>query len=522
MAGLHECRTLADLLRRQARLRPDATALVFEDRTASYRELDRRANRIANGLVALGVRGGDRIGYLGKNSDRYFELLFGAAKAGAVLVPLNSRLAPPEIEAILEHAEIGVLFVGRGFDPVVGALALPGQACCISMEGGGEAWPDFEQWRDAQVADEPAVEIDPNATALLMYTSGTTGLPKGVELTNRNVVAFFAAAQAGGYGDVAPEDVVLVCMPIFHVAGTNVGLLSLAHGCTAIVKEEADAAGIIDSIRRWRVTWVLLVPAVVLMVVQHPGVAASDVRSVRKLVYGASPIAEDLVRQARALFGGAGLWHLYGLTEATGAGTISPPEAHEPAAGKLRSCGRPYPGLELRIVDPSGVPVASGEVGEIVIRGPTLMKGYWNNPRATREAFLEGGWLRTGDAAYMDADGFVYVHDRVKDMIVTGAENVYPAEVENALFGHPAIVDVAVIGVPDPRWGEAVKAIAVLRPGSQASAEDIVAYARERIAGYKLPKSVDFVAALPRNPTGKVLRRELRAPYWAGRDRQVG
>jgi fatty-acyl-CoA synthase len=257
------------------------------------------------------------------------------------------------------------------------------------------------------------------------------------------------------------------------------------------------------------------------MLVQHPATGTADFRSVRHLIYGASPIAEALVEQARVAFPNAGLWHVYGLTEATGGGTLLPPDAHDPALGKLRSCGKPYPGFDLRIVDPLGEPVPAGEVGEIVLRSATVMKGYWNNPEATSDAFLADGWLRTGDAAWMDDEGYVYVHDRIKDMIVSGAENVYPAEVENALFGHPAVADVAVIGVPDPRWGEAVKAIVVPRRGQGTTADDIIAYARQRIAGFKVPKSIDFVDALPRNAAGKVLRRTLRAPYWEGRGRQV-
>jgi fatty-acyl-CoA synthase len=258
------------------------------------------------------------------------------------------------------------------------------------------------------------------------------------------------------------------------------------------------------------------------MLVQHVESAPTDFSCVRSLVYGASPIAEDVLVRAMHVFPNAGFRQVYGSTESAAVATFSTPDLHDLKRGKLRSCGRPYPGIGLRVVDPNGQNLPAGEVGEIVIRGPCVMKGIWKNPEATREAFFEGGWLRSGDAGYFDDEGFLYIHDRVKDMIITGAENVYPAEVENALFGHPAVADVAVIGVPDPRWGEAVKAIIVLRPGKQATPEDIIAYTRERIAGYKLPKSIDFIAALPRNPTGKVLRRELRAPYWRDRDRQVG
>jgi fatty-acyl-CoA synthase len=521
MNELRESSTLADLLHRQALSRPKATASIYGDRVTRYEELDQHATQIANGLIDLGIRRYDRIGYLGKNSDLFFELLFGAVRIGAVLVPLNWRLAPPEIGAILADAGITTLFVGPGFGAVPAALGAANMPRCISMDGANEAWPDFIAWRDTARPTGQSSLVEAHETALQMYTSGTTGLAKGIELSNAQILAFLMACEEGGPLALAVYDAVLVCMPVSHVAGTLMGLAGLAHGSTVVVMAEFDPAALIDVISRHGITVLLLVPAAILMLVQHPASATADFGSVRRLIYGASPIAETLVEQARVRFPNAGLWHLYGLTEATGGGTILSPDWHDPARGKLRSCGKPYPGFDLRIVDPSGNPVPAGEVGEIAIRSPTIMNGYWNNPTATREAFFPDGWLRTGDAAYMDNDGFVYVHDRIKNMIVSGAENIYPAEVENALFGHPAIAEVAVIGVPDPRWGEAVKAIVTLRPDQTATADELIAYARERIAGFKLPKSVDFVDALPRNATGKVLHRMLRDRYWQGRDRRV-
>jgi acyl-CoA synthetase (AMP-forming)/AMP-acid ligase II len=520
MNELQESQTLADLLRFHALHRPAATALIYNERLASYGELDRNASKVANGLSRLGIRRYSRVGYLGKNSDFYFELLFGTAKAGATLVPINWRLATPEIMAIVADAGITTLFLGEGFGAFPAMCGLT-DIRFISIDGASGQWPDFVEWRDAQSADDPALSVEPEDTVIQMYTSGTTGLPKGVELSNRNLLACITAAKAGGLGGLGPDDVVLMCMPASHVAGTNVALFGLAHGSTIVVMAEFDPAAVIHLIQRYSATYLLLVPSAILMLVQHAGSSAADFSSLRQLAYGGSPISEALREQARVTFPNAGLWHVYGLTEASGGGTCLPPAAHDPALGKLRSCGKPYPGFELRIVDPDGQPVAAGEVGEIVIRSLAVMKGYWNNPEATRAAFLPDGSLRTGDAAYMDDEGYVYVHDRVKNMIVSGAENIYPAEVENALFGHPAIADVAVIGVPDPRWGEAVKAFVVLRPGQGATAEEIIAYARQRIAGFKVPKSIEFIDALPRNATGKVLHRTLRAPYWEGLDRQV-
>jgi acyl-CoA synthetase (AMP-forming)/AMP-acid ligase II len=256
------------------------------------------------------------------------------------------------------------------------------------------------------------------------------------------------------------------------------------------------------------------------MLVQHPKIKETNLSSVTKMFYGASPIAEDLLKTAQVVFKGCGFTQLYGLTETVGAGTALQPEDHIAEKGLLRSCGKAYPGVDVRVVDGNDKFAPVGDVGEIVIRGATVMKGYWNKPEATRQA-IRNGWFYTGDAGYFDKEGFLYIFDRVKDMIVSGGENIYPAEVENAIFGHPAVADVAVIGVPDEKWGEAVKAIVVLKPGMKATEAEIIAYARERIAGYKVPKSVDFVDALPRNPSGKILRRELREPYWKDRERRV-
>jgi len=287
---------------------------------------------------------------------------------------------------------------------------------------------------------------------------------------------------------------------------------------TAIVRDIAPAA-VLELIAREKVNHAFLAPAIILMLMTAPEMAAADLTSMKTLAYGASPIAEDLLVKAKARFR-CKFVQFYGMTETTGAGTLLDDDSHDPARGKLRSCGKAWSGLELKIVDGGGREVARGEVGEVVIRAPIVMRGYWNQPEATAVATREG-WMHTGDAAYMDAEGYVFIYDRVKDMIVTGGENVYPAEVENAIFGHPDVADVAVIGVPDEKWGETVKAIVVPRPGAAVDAESVIGWARQRIAGYKAPKSVDFVAAIPRNITGKILRRELRKPYWEGRDRLV-
>ncbi|MGH8595834.1 MAG: AMP-binding protein, partial [Gammaproteobacteria bacterium] len=345
-----------------------------------------------------------------------------------------------------------------------------------------------------------------------LYTSGTTGHPKGVQISNANYLSLWRVSQDAGWADFEIGDVSLVCMPVFHIAGTNMGVLTLAQGGTAVILKEVDPGRMLELIPQYRVNHLFVVPAVILFMLQHPLTPQTDFSSLKRLSYGASPIAEELLHKARAVFG-CPFVQLYGLTETTGGGAYLPDDAHDPSRGKLRACGVPYPGIEIRILNEAGQPLPPGEVGEIVIKSPVVMKGYWNRPEATAQA-IRDGWFHTGDAGYFDTDGFLYIHDRLKDMIVSGGENIYPAEVENAVFGHPAVADVAVIGVPDDKWGEAVKAIVVLKAGDRATPEDIIAYARTRIAGYKIPKSVDFAVALPRNPSGKILRRELREPYW--------
>lgn len=513
---------LADLFRHQARTRPDGLALVHDGRETRYALLDERASRIANGLIAAGCRPQSRIGFLGKNSDRYFELLAGATKANGVLVGVNWRLAPPEIEYVLDDAEVEILFVGAEYCEVIERLRgrLTRLRRIIAMDGGHGEWESFDSWRDAQPAEDPMLPAGPDDDVIQLYTSGTTGHPKGVQLTNRNYAALLEQSAATGLLTWEPGAATLVCMPSFHVSGVNMGILAFAQGCTAVVLREVDPQEILPAIPAWRVRYTLFVPAVMLLLLQNPKARETDFSSLEVILYGASPIAEDLMLEARRMFG-CDLIQLYGMTETTGFGTYLPPEDHEPARGRLRSCGRPAAGVEVRVVDSAGRDLPPGEVGEILMRSGTVMKGYWNNPEATA-ATVVAGWLHTGDAGYLDAEGYVYIHDRVKDMIVSGGENVYPAEVENALFAHPEVADVAVIGVPDPKWGEAVKACVVLKPGARVGAAELIAFARARIAGYKVPKTIDFVAALPRNPSGKILRRELRRPYWEGQSRQVG
>jgi fatty-acyl-CoA synthase len=514
--------SVADISRIHAAERPDSVALDFNDRITTYGALDRHASQVAQGLIGLGQKPGARIGYLGKNNDCYFEVLLGAFKARAVIVGVNWRLAAPEIAYILNDAGCEVLFAGRDYYDVVEKIRAdcPKLKTVIAIDGDHPSWPSFEEWRDRQSATDPMLPVAPEDDAIQLYTSGTTGLPKGVQLTNANYLAVFSCLGNAPVGQYEPDDAVLIAMPFFHVAGVNIGLLTLAQGAHGIVLGETDPAEILRLIDTKKIAHAFLVPALILFVLQHPNAKTTNFSSLKNISYGASPISEEVLLRAKEMFG-CGFLQVYGLTETTGGGTFLLPEDHEPARGKLRSCGRPAAGHAIRIVDDNNRALPPGEVGEIQIKSGNVMKGYWNKADATTKAICSEGWFSTGDAGFFDADGYLYIHDRVKDMIVSGGENIYPAEVENAVMGHPGVADVAVIGVPDARWGEAVKAIIVKKPGLAPMPEEIIAYARERIAGYKLPKSVDFIDVLPRNPTGKVLRKDLRAPYWEGRDRQV-
>lgn len=522
MFDLKAIRHVADIPRVQSRVRGSETALWFEGRETSFATLDARASQVANGLIATGAQRQDRIGWLGKNMDVYYEIAFGCMKAGMAICGINNRLAPPEIEFILKDSRCSVLFVMADFFPIIEQVApnCPDLKRIIAVEGEHADWESYESWRGNQSAVDQNRPVDPDDDIIQLYTSGTTGLPKGVQLTDRNYMGFFSQAAELEWSSYDAGEAVMNAMPLFHVAGVNVGLLAAAQGANTVIIREINPVEILALLPQHQIAHAFWVPAVILMLTQQPNVREVDFSSLKQVFYGASPIAEDLLKEAVDIMG-ARFTQLYGLTETVGGGTFLPPEAHNPDWNKLRSCGVPWPGTIVKCVDEAGDAVETGSVGEIVIQSDFVMKGYWNRPDATADA-IRNGFFHTGDAGYFDKDGFLYIYDRVKDMIVSGGENVYPAEVENALFGHPDVADVAVIGVPSEQWGEAVKAIVVKKPGTDPQPEDIITFAKERIAAYKAPKTVDFAEALPRNPSGKILRKDLRAPYWDGHERQVG
>jgi fatty-acyl-CoA synthase len=386
-----------------------------------------------------------------------------------------------------------------------------------------KGWTSYDDWTAAAPDTVPDRFIEERADAYQMYTSGTTGRPKGAVITQHavtsNVIQFLIA-----YPDMDRERILIVA-PIYHAAAAICSFLTIASGGSLVIQEDFAPAPVVDALSGEGVTFALLVPAMIqACLVMVPDVDKRDYSKLKRILYGASPIAEQTLRRALEVFACAFVQG-YGMTETTAAVTNLRPEDHQRALrGEkpelLLSAGRALPGTEVRIVDEHDQPVPNGTIGEIVARGPQLMRGYWNLEAASREA-LKGGWMHTGDAGTMDGEGFLYIQDRVKDMIVSGGENVYPREIEEVLYAHPAIAEAAIIGVPDEKWGETVKAIVVLKQNASATADEIVGFCRGKLAGYKQPRSVDFVAALPRNPSGKVLKRELREPYWKGHNRRV-
>ncbi|WP_371231865.1 fatty acid--CoA ligase [Pseudomonas sp. QE6] len=517
--------TLPSAIRHFARERAGAIAYAFEGRDTTFADFDRHTDRVAQALLADGVRAGDRIAYVGKNSDHYFELFFGAAKMGAVITPVSWRLAGPEIQYIVSHCDATLVFVGAESSALVRNLLpeLPLVRRAVAMEGGEPGWPAYTHWRDACPSTPPAHEADPADVVLQLYTSGTTGRPKGVMLMHRNLTCGtrISLSEGADWSQWNDDDVSLVAMPVAHIGGSGWGVRGILVGCKGVVAREFDPSKVLDYIEHDRVSKLFMVPAALQIVLRDPRVRQVDYSRLKHMLYGSSPIPAALLREGMEVFG-CGFVQQYGMTETTGTIVALPPEDHTPAdVPRMRAAGKAMPGCEVAVVGADGRRLPPGEVGEVVIRSPQNMAGYWKQEDDTARVIDADGWLRSGDAGYMDADGYLYIHDRVKDMIISGGENIYPAEVESAIYGHPAVADVAVIGVPDERWGEAVKAMVVLRSGAPADVDGILAWARERIAGFKVPKSIDFIDAMPRNPAGKLLRRALREPYWTGRTRQV-
>jgi acyl-CoA synthetase (AMP-forming)/AMP-acid ligase II len=502
---------------------PQAEALACAGRRTSWQAFAERVARLAAVLQQLGLQPGDRVGMLGMNSDHFVIYLHAVWWAGGVINPVNIRWSAAEIAYSLDDCDTRILLVDAHFHAVAAGLRSQSRSLQQLLHwGDGPAPQGF--------IDGPAgvAQASPVADALrggddlaaVMYTGGTTGRPKGVMLSHANLASNVLSANLAATRPV--NSVGIHCAPMFHVGGMALALQLIQRLCRQVILPGFDELPVLQAIAAEGGTETFLVPTMLKRLVEHPRLADFDTRSLQLVLYGAAPIDDALLAHARQALPAAGFCQLYGMTELSPVVTALPAWCHAPGQPpeRLRSVGRAVPIAEVRIVDADDQPVAPGTVGEIVVRGPLVMQGYWGQPEQSAQA-LRGGWMHTGDGGRMDGDGFFYVVDRIKDMIVTGGENVYSAEVENAITQLPQVSMVAVIGVPDDRWGERVHAVLVLRPGAALSADQLQAHCRTLIAGYKCPRSVEFREALPLSAAGKVLKVDLRAPFWAGKTRNV-
>ncbi|MGB1906585.1 MAG: long-chain-fatty-acid--CoA ligase [Spongiibacter sp.] len=518
---------IQEMIEFNAREYSDHIALRTPSQSLSYGKLEQRCNQLANGLLASGLQAGDRVALLSKNNLAYLQVVIACMKAGLILVPLNYRLAPAELSYILTDSDAAMLIVGDNElrDAASKCEAIATLDRCYAMSETNADWRAFEELFSANTTRPPRSTLSAeNNDVIQMYTSGTTGYPKGVLFGHRQLLnAYVMTAQVPERCQVGHLGI--MPLPLFHVAGMAASLVWLCGGAIVEVTDDFNPLQLVQSIVGSTSCDTVLVPAMIQAVLAFvPNIESYDFSPLQRITYGASPISMPILQQAMEIFG-CDFVQGFGMTELSCMVLCLQASDHRRAlAGNpqlLRSCGRPLPGAELKVLKDNGEEAAPGETGELLIRSATVMSGYWKQPEKTA-ATLVDGWLHTGDAGYVDEDGFFYIRDRLKDMIVSGGENIYPAEIENTLFSHPAIQDVAVIAVPDEKFGEAALAVCVLKPDTTVTDEDLVAFCRERLAGYKIPRRYAFVDELPRNPSGKILKRVLREPYWQDSDRQVG
>jgi acyl-CoA synthetase (AMP-forming)/AMP-acid ligase II len=512
---------LDDRLAHWAEATPDGEAFTYLGRTWTWSQWNDRVRRLAGALKSLGIGRGDVVSFLDKNHPACVELTLAAASIGAANAIVNFRLAGDEVDYAVNDAGAKVLLVGSELMPLIEKI----RDRLTTVERIIEVTPDGadgDEYEALLAAAEPTgrdPEVEPGDVCLVMYSSGTTGRPKGVALTQDNMLAHTLNAHEGWGFDEGDKN--MVSMPLFHVGGSSYVLFGIHDGVPSVMTRDPDGASLAGAIMQGA-NRTFLVPAVLAQVLQSGEDAVKLFGHLKTYCYGAAPMPLPLLRAAIKAWPDTDFIQVYGLTEVCGVITHLMPEAHrdEEHPERLTSAGQCLPGVEVKVVDPESLEeLPAGEHGELWFRTPQLMKGYLNRPEETAQVITEDGWFRTGDMGKVDADGFVYVEDRLKDMIISGGENIYSPEIERVLAEHPSVMEVAIIGVPDEKWGESVKAVVALRPGAEATEQELIAWCREQLASFKCPKSVDVLDALPRNPTGKILKRDLRKPYWEGHDR---
>lgn len=510
-----EVTPMIDVVDRWVAEKPDDLAVIDGDRHFTWSRFRERIERNAAAQVASGVRPGDRIAFLDKNSVACVETTLAASLTGAANAVINFRLSPAEVAYIINDAQASLVITGPEFVDTIAAIRDELTTVERVIVSGG---PDdeYERWLDCGSESFVAAPFDPDAAFLQLYTSGTTGHPKGAMLTHRSLSAHSRAAVTGFR--FTEDSVSMVAMPLFHVGGSSWVLAGMSVGAQTVIVRETVPGDVLDEMVERAVTHAFFVPAVYGFFLADRRLHKRNYSAVRCLGYGGSPMPLPTIRACLDAWPDVDFYQVYGMTEMSGVFSVLTPADHRDATHpeRLVSAGRVLPGNIVKVVDPVGNTLPPNTVGELWTKSQQHMLGYWRNPQATAET-LVGDWLRTGDAGHMDPDGYLFISDRVKDMIITGGENVYPVEVERVVVEHEAVADVAVIGVPDDKWGESVKAVVVLNADSAVTEDELIDYCRGRLAGYKIPKTVDFVSALPRNSTGKILKREIRKEYWAGR-----
>jgi len=505
------------LVDRSAVERPQAPALLLDDAApVTWERLAERIGRLAAAIAARGVKAGDRVALLAPNGPAFLETMMAAARIGAIIVPLNYRLSPAELNFQLADAECALWFVDESFAGLAEATGIEVPKVAIAP-GGGE----HEAMIESAGAPADLVPVTPNHTLGIFYTGGTTGLPKGVMLTHQNMLS--NATHVAPRMNHRPDDIHLHAAPMFHLADLGGTFAQLLAGGTHCFLAKFDAEGVAGAVERHKVTTIGLPPTMLDMALRGDAAERHDMSSLRRINYGGSPITDAVLKRAFDVLP-CEFVQGYGQTEATQTITLLSAEDHRRAVDRpelLRTCGKPVDGVQVIIADPHDRPVAAGEIGEVLVRGPNVMKGYWRREAETVEA-LRGGWLHTGDLGRRDEEGYITLVDRRKDMIITGGENVFSTEVENALTSHDEVIEAAVVGVPDDQYGERVHAVVVLRDGAQPDEAGLQAHCRARIGGFKIPRSFEFIAELPKTGAGKVRKAELRAPHWQNQDRKVG
>lgn len=524
MAQPDEPRFLDDRPAYWAANKPDDIAVIYLDRKWTWAQFDDRIRRLAGALAERGIGRGDVVAFLDKNHPACLETTIAAASLGAATAIINFRLAGGETDYVLNDSGAKLLIVGTELMPGIEAIRdrLPGVAHIIEVTPEGGDSDEYEAMLAAATPRGRGADVTPEDVAVIMYSSGTTGNPKGIRLTQGNLVAHTMNA-GGAFAQFEPDDINMVSMPLFHVGGSSYAQLGLHAGVPSFVTREVDGASLAGAIMAGA-TRTFLVPAVLAKVMEMGPDVIGLFNRLRTFAYGASPMPPALLGQALKDFPNTDFVQVYGLTEVCGAVTVLSPQAHrdESRPERLTSAGQPALKVEFKVVNPDTLEeVPQGQPGELWFRTPQLMDGYHNKPEATAEAVTADGWFRTGDIGRVDDGGFIFVEDRLKDMIISGGENIYSVEVERALSDHPAVADAAVFGIPDEKWGESVKAVVELSGGQQATPEELIAWCKEKLAGYKCPRSVEIMAELPRNPTGKLLKKDLRKPYWENRDRAI-